>query len=210
MLAETDSAFFLEVDHLDPSAGTVITRSISVSKEIYDHDHSYKQAHPDWRIVFEAIQSTRESVTSDDLILSSLTNEEVLLTERGYESSYIRGIDDVNEWAAVQRKLQELKANPYTTHITYFADQIQNHIVHVKKGIEFLTGDVKRTALIELEKLKTEARKAVNEERVTYKWWLEFNYQLSYAISEELLPRRSSGNSLFHGHDMEVIMITFL
>ena len=205
---ETDDIFLVEMDHLDPSSGTVINGIFRVPKEIYDHNYSYKQAHPDWKVVFEAIQSTKESITSDDLILPPSTNEEAVLAEQGYESAYIRGIDDVNEWAAVRRQLQELKANPYTTHIEYFADQIESHIAHVRKGVEFLTGDAKRNALIELEKLETETR-AVKGNRVTYKWWLEFNYQLAYAISEEPLPRRASGNSLFHGHDMEVVMTHF-
>ena len=41
----------------------------------------------------------------------------------------------MNEWIAVVDQLRKLKPNPRITHIDYFADKVDSHIEHVRKGL---------------------------------------------------------------------------
>ncbi|MDE0119408.1 MAG: hypothetical protein OXM55_05310, partial [Bdellovibrionales bacterium] len=142
----------------------------------------YKIINPEFEATFTAVRSTRKKVDSKDLKLPPSTNKEAQLAEQGYKSSYMGGLDQVNEWAYVRRRLQELKANPYTTHIEYFAEQIPDHIAYIKRGLKENYSSDKLTQLRRLEKLEQEAQKAIADEKITYEWWLIFNSRLSYLM----------------------------
>ena len=154
-------------------------------KEIYDNyttalknslivgESLFKLANPELESVFLAAQSTRKKVDSKDLNFP-FSRE---------------GKDYVNEWTIVKRRLQELGANPRTTHIEYFADQVPLHMAHIRRGLEEhyspkeKSHGSKSEQLQRLDSLEEEAKKAISEERITYRWWLEFNFQLARLIS---------------------------
>lgn len=144
---------------------------------------------PEMEAVFLASRSTRKKVSSRDLNFSPPSNRETQLAKQGYGSFYIGGLDKINEWVTLRRKLQELRANPHTTHIEYFANQIPDHIAHIKTGIEnnYHPSETyygsKSDQLRELETLEQEAKKAISDKKVTYQWWLEFNNQLARVMS---------------------------
>ena len=180
ILKETNVAFLLEVDFLDPSSGALRRDIISISKG----RNIAKIVPVKFEVLFEATQSEREIITLEDLNLPTPTNKEAELTKQGYGLDYTKGLDDLNEWAAVRRQLQELKANPYTTHVEYFANQIQDHIKHIEIAISSSANTMR---LIYLKKLAEEARQAITDKKVTYKWWLEFNNELSYIVSNSFM-----------------------
>ena len=136
-------------------------------------------------VLFSAINSTRSRIDSKDLNLPPPVKKETQLAEQGYEPVYTAGLDKISEWFALRKQLQKLRANPYITHIEYFADQIPYHIAHIRKGLEDNysskeeSQSSKRDQLRKLDALEEEARIAVLESKVTYKWWVEFNEKLS-------------------------------
>lgn len=143
-------------------------------------------ANPEFAFIFEAVSSTRKKISSDDLNLPPPANTEARLTKQGYTARYTAGLDQIHEWAAVRRRLQELGANPRTTHIEYFAKRIPDHIAHIRQGLEendSTAGGSRHTQLKRLKDLEKEAKKAISDEKVTYKWWLEFNFRLSEVMA---------------------------
>ena len=152
----------------------------------------FESANPEVEAIFLAAKSTRKRIDSDDLILPPSTNKKIQLEKQGFAPDYTAGIDQMNEWVAVRRQLQELKANPYKTHIKYFEDQVPDHIAHIRKGLKdnyspssISSGSKLEDQLRRLEILEEEAKKAILDEKVTYKWWLEFNERLSQLMSGE-------------------------
>ena len=144
---------------------------------------------PESEAIFSAISSTRKKISSDELNLPSPIKMEDELAKQGYKAGYTAGLDQVNEWAAVRRRLQELNVNPRTTHIEYFADQIPDHIAHIRRGLEDNYQPIrsiygsKLEQLEQLKELEEEAAEAISKQRVTYQWWLEFNEKLSIVMS---------------------------
>ena len=152
---------------------------------------SLQLENPEFEAVFSAVSSTRKKISSDELDLPPSTNREAQLAEQGYKASYTEGLDQMNEWAAVRRRIQELKANPRTTHIEYFADQIPNHIAHIRKGLDSLADESKNSQLKTLKKLEEEAQEAIRDEEVTYEWWLKFNTKLTDVMAGKGLEENS-------------------
>ena len=156
-----------------------------LEKSLIKGVHNFRLASFELEAIFLATRSTRKRIDFSELNLSSSTSMEIALAKEGYKASYIRGIDQVNEWVVVRKKLQELRANPRTTHIEYFVDQIPVHIAHIRQGLKNnyspnigFSGS-KLEQLKRLEVLEKEAEQAIIDERVTYKWWLEFNIKLA-------------------------------
>lgn len=142
----------------------------------------------EFEVVFLAARSTLKRITVHDLNLPPSTTKESQLTEQNYKANYTAGLDQINEWAAVRRRLQELRANPWITHIEYFANQIPDYIAYIRKGLKNNYSPVfdkgsKQDQLQHLKRLEKEAKKAISEGKVTYEWWLKFNDKLSVVMS---------------------------
>lgn len=145
-----------------------------------------------WNFIGEKA-ARRRVISIDDLNLPPSTNMEVLLAQQGFSRKFTEAVDLVNEWGIVRRRLQELKANPRATHIKYFADQIPDHIAYIRKGLveaqsdpdpkHLVKANLVKKQLQALDHLEAKAKKAVSKNRVTYKWWLEFNFRLSRLMS---------------------------
>lgn len=133
-----------------------------------------RQGNPQLEMVFAALQSNKKTF---DYRLSdtSISNEEQKLKAQGFNSAYIRGINEVNEWIAVVDQMRKLKINPYKTHIDYLADKVRDHIAHVREGLS----SSHLREMRNLERLEELAERTIQEEGVTYLWWLRFNYALS-------------------------------
>ena len=82
------------------------------------------------------------------------TQEEKELEAQGFSAAYRRGIDEVNEWIAVREQIIKSKADPYLTHIDYFAKKMREHINYIEEGI------TTSSQLRKLNRLKKYARKA--------------------------------------------------
>ena len=157
----------------------------------------FRLASPELESVFEAAQSTRKRIDSGELNVPSFSSREEELAGQGYKSNYTEGIDYINKWIAVRRLFRKLRVNPHTTHIEYFANQVPRHIAHIRRGLEDHyspkeeSHSSKTEQLQKLDKLEEEAKKAISEERVTYNWWIEFNFGLAYIMSGRTLNRHS-------------------
>ena len=143
--------------------------------------------------------SNKISISRENLEVTSSIQNESHLKAQGYGPFFVKGIDDIPEWVALRRQWQELRANPYKTHIPYFADKIEEHIAFVVKGLGPHINPQQQKAL---SKLKREAKKAVEQEKVTYYWWIEFNYQLSHVLSNKTWVANRTNP---YGRDMEFI-----
>ena len=107
--------------------------------------------------------------------------QEDFLEEQGFKRSYYAGVDKAREFNRVKKHFQEIKANPKRTHIPYFANQIEQTINEFEKSFrkynqnnpEFLEEKLKL-----LEELKKEARKRIEDQNVTYDWWILFHLRL--------------------------------
>ena len=177
ILEEENTQFSVEIETVDTALKSIRKYIGSISKTRNYYVNTY---HPDIEVIFESHRLNRKTVSREDLKLPLPTNKEAELKAQGYGPAYRKGMDDVNEWVAVRRQLQELRANPYTTHIEYFADKIEAHISFASKG---LGSSISKSQAQALAELQTSAERAIKEERVTYKWWLEFNDQLSFILS---------------------------
>ncbi len=134
-----------------------------------------RQGHPRLEMVFAALGSDKRRVDSSVVRVPPRTNEERAFKEQGFNSAYVRGLDKVNEWVSVIDQIRKLKVSPHKTHIEYFANHIEAHIEHVKRGLDPSI----LPALRNLERLRRHAERMVRREGVTYHWWLRFNYALS-------------------------------
>ena len=171
----------------------------SVKKSLIGGTHEYSLANPESKAIFVAAESDRKRIHSRYLKLPAPPDTEARLAEQGYKDNYKSGVDKVDEWVAVRTQLQKMKANPWTTHIDYFANQIPVHVAHIRKGLENNYSPRENwhgsrlEQLRRLEDLEKEAQQVASERKVTYEWWLEFNFQLAYIMSG--LPAKFRDNN---------------
>ena len=119
--------------------------------------------------------------------------QEPLLKAQGFRSSYYAGVDQAREFKRVQEYLEEIKAEEHT-YIPYFADQVEKIISDFERGFReqypvndpFYSSFV-RDRLRSLEVLKKSAREKIESQKVTYKWWVNFNLDL-VLLSEDIFP----------------------
>ena len=178
--------------------------------------------------------------------------EEDQLREQGFQSSYYLGVGKARELVRVGEYIRGINADPHTTHISYFANQIYAHIREVERGIRTQTEElVERLKILEdfrretqsdnqalgwrtmvinggisiqtenlaeerlriLEDFKKEAQSRIDNQTVTYDWWVIFNMRLSAlatlpsALREmfEDVPRKHKLSSEIQQIDFESI-----
>ena len=123
--------------------------------------------------------------------------QEPLLKEQGFKPSYYAGVDQAREVNRLHEYLREIQADLERTHIPYFADQVKKTISDFERGLrkQNVTGDrykIKDPKFLEkrlkiLDDFKQEARRRVENQDVTYVWWINFNTKLSILASPEAL-----------------------
>ena len=105
-------------------------------------------------------------------------NEERALQNMDLREIFVIGVNAMNYLKYIGHKLMENNINPYTTHIENFANNINAHIRFIREGILLQNKEVKQRLDILLS-LEKEALKRMKEKKVTYEWWLFWNYRLS-------------------------------
>ena len=173
MEVEIEAAF--KFDYYNEGTTDTFADGFKVFMRNNNIDIRVRQGHPALEMVFAALKSTRRRVDSSVLPVPPKTNEEQAFKVQGFSSAYVRGLDKVNEWVSVISQIRKLKVNPYKTHIEYFANHIEAHVEHVRRGLDPSSFH----ALRNLERLRRHAERTVQEEGVTYSWWIRFNYALS-------------------------------
>ena len=177
VLKENDSSFEVSVEFLN--LPNYLHKEIISKNPLALSPILYRSIHPATQVLFEATKGAKKEVSREDIKLSPPTHEAEKLHQQGYGPAWTKGIDQLNEWVEVRRQLQNLRANPRTTHIPYFADQIEAHLTFTTKGL----GNISQQQQKQLVNLKKRAKKAISKKKVTYEWWIEFNVQLSDMLS---------------------------
>ena len=136
------------------------------------------------------------------------SNQESALRIQGHRDIFANGVDDMQRLQAVGRKLREMNVNPFKTHIVDFANKVEDHIQFIRAGmikqkeelrnayLEQLSSHDFRSKIEQvdeqfkedmeiLERLFLEAKQKINEEAVSYSWWLHWNNRLSILASKE-------------------------
>ena len=124
--------------------------------------------------------------------------QEPLLREQGFKPSHYAGVDQAREFDRLHEYLREIQADPKLTHIPYFADQVEKTVADFERGLrtQNITGDpnylIKDPNFLEkrlkiLEEFKKEARRRVENQGMTYDWWVKFNTKLSLLASPSQL-----------------------
>ena len=127
----------------------------------------------------EQIRSTQADILNRDLEQIRETQEETQLQARGFKPSYYSGVDQAREFARVGEYIRNIKADPYTTHIPYYADRIDSLIRNVERGLrngEKLDSTIERLRILGV--FKKEAQKRIDNKKVTYEWWVLFHLRL--------------------------------
>lgn len=127
------------------------------------------------------LKVVRTRIYSRELTLPKKVQIEESLKQEGYSPFWTRGLNEVHEWLAVKKQLTQLKANPRVTHIDYFAGKIPEHIEYVKSSLTSLPKAGERQ--LALERLERKAQEAITAKKVTYEWWIKFNFILSKILS---------------------------
>ena len=109
------------------------------------------------------------------------SSQEPFLKKQGFSPSYYSGVDKAREFKRVQQYLQEINADPKTTHVSYFANQAEQTIFEFEEGLK--KQNQENTSFLEerlkiLEEFKKEAQKRIKDQKVTYDWWANFNLRL--------------------------------
>ena len=187
VIAESNENFKVEVESLESPRSPYIK---SIPKTTYflpfelihpDTQIIFDLIHPNTHILFESAKLEIKKVNREDLELSPPTQKAEELQQQGYGPAWTKGIDKLNEWVEVRRQLQDLRANPCTTHISYFADQIKDHLAFAKQKL----GAMSQKQKTQLSNLEIKAKQAILNETVTYEWWVDFNFQLSAVLTYE-------------------------
>ena len=108
--------------------------------------------------------------------------KEAKLLARGYPRQYIDGLDKVDNYLQLAKKLRRPGVDPRETHIPFFAAQISKHINFIESGMT-----PKRKTLLQ-EKLRLFRKRAYQRrrsKRVTYAWFVEWNVQLATLATPE-------------------------
>ena len=175
VVQETDKYFEVSTEMLSDD-GALSMETVHIRKRLIG-----RMFHPNTQVLFSVSKSEKPKINREDIKIPIPTQQEVVLQQQGFGPAWTKGLDKLNEWVAVRRQLQELKANPRTMHIPYFADQISAHLDFAKEGLGAPISGKQNKFLANLIK---EAEKAILEEKVTYEWWLRFNYQISSLLSD--------------------------
>ena len=109
--------------------------------------------------------------------LPEKTDEAQRLKGEGFNSAYIRGIDEANEWIAIAEQLRTEEVDPYITHVGYFYRKTMEHIQHLEKGVE--DPELRKRFL----KWRKYVEKKQKNKNFTYEDWLKVNWALAQ-ISE--------------------------
>ena len=166
------------------------------------------QGRPDIAFVFSALKSERERLSYADLNIPKTAKEKPLQT-KGLSSAYTRHLDELSKWNSLRKQFQTAQVNPYKTHIDYLEKYIAPYMAYMKEGIAFLpSAELKTRATNKLDKLEKQANKAIQNQTVTYQWWLRFNWDLSDSIQyEHTEPHRVHTNK--RGEDRAAFMEYF-
>ena len=155
-----------------------------------EKEESEKNLHLEAELKEWGSRQVKGRLSERELKIPQGTREEETLKEQGFDSEYIRGINEMNGMIAVAQRLRELEVDSYTTHIDYFANKIKEHLRFMEEGV-MDPWQKRRLAL-----LREYGEKAINEKSVTYEKWIQFNGLLAEALSDGALKMGKSIENL--------------
>ena len=109
-------------------------------------------------------------------------DKETGLREKGYRSVFIDGLNEIHKGLKViERMKSEFRKgqfDPKKNHVPEFSEKVEETLKFIKEGIIEQGIEVKER-LATLNQFTQEARSRVNENKVTYNWWLKFILRLA-------------------------------
>ena len=108
-----------------------------------------------------------------------LIESEQEMRREGYGDVYIAGLDVVKRNLRLANALRQVTIHPRTSHIPAFVPMIDRHIHFIREGILLSESSDKEHRLNLLRAFRAEALEVKAQEKVTYRWWLNFNYRLA-------------------------------
>ena len=142
-------------------------------------------------------QKVRESLNRFSVgtprVLSRVKVPKALETEaglraKGFRETHIAGMDEMHRMEAIADALRTNRVDPNMTHIEDFADQVEDHIAFFKRS-----GKSEEA----IEKLAREARQMVEDKKVTYNWWMQWNTKMVEAVDDEAVDFLTSKLKMF-------------
>ena len=97
------------------------------------------------------------------------------LKAKGFGDAHIAGMDEMHRMEAIADALRTNRVDPNMTHIEDFAAQVEDHIAFFKRS-----GRSEEA----IERLAREARGRVQEGKVTYNWWMQWNAEMVRAVNK--------------------------
>ena len=179
---------------LEVSQDTVIAEIMGYNGKLRKSQLSQKhlliaQVDPVSKDWFNKIEQSIEKLEPLHLIEE---NEEEHLTKQNYKQSLIQGVNTANRLIKSGKHIRQSHINPFSTHIADFARQIPDHIEAITKGIASQDIEVSERLNL-LKQFEMEAYRKVEDEAVTYMWWLFWNKRLSI-LATPSQKRKEQGN----------------
>lgn len=108
-------------------------------------------------------------------------------------------MQQLKEMSHFRQKFLNGQIDLYKTHIKEFENLVDLHLRHVFQSIFKQKYTDRKKRLIILSEFVHEAQAAKKEKRITYEWWLQFNYRLSILLTPEDLRtiEQDSFNNLY-------------
>ena len=189
------------IDKLSPIEMFIYTCIIERAANQLEHNHegNFEYSESDFEKLFDSLPYVLRSKAQKKYSMEQLTTSLDSLQgqhNRSHDNSYIEGLDHVDEMLKLGESLILRNIDPYEDHILEFADLINAHINHIKKGIESQRSYQMRTRMLRvLVSFEREAQWRKKEKKVTYQWLLNFNLRLSVLIT----PREHRNKNQFLG-----------
>ena len=125
----------------------------------------------------------------------SLIESEAELKDKGFSDEDIAGLDETKSSLQLANSLRNRSIDPHTSHIPEFAENIDEYIRFIERGIRNLAVNQRESSIHQinqmyrlalLEDFKVEAQRRQNLETITYRWWLNFVFRLSILVTDSL------------------------
>ena len=120
-------------------------------------------------------------------------NKEADMAKQGLHPGMFQGLDEAYKLNYLADHLRKSNIDPSKTHIEDFSKQILGRIRHVREdaidAIETLSKSQGERRERLFDELALEASKRQKEKRVTYEWWLQWNYRLTQALEPRSLSK---------------------
>ena len=123
----------------------------------------------------------------------------VQLAPEKLPNAYSRGEKEIDDLIKLAAQLRNKSADYKTTHIQEFSDMVSTHLQFAKEAIESQISNDHAERLALLSAFKSEAQNKQVTHKVSYRWWVYFNFRISILLTpkEKRTATRGGFSNLF-------------